>query len=118
VLGLTLAPAPVDRAFGHQVAEVVSAVRSVPGLEWFDFGALERLANALMFVPLGVLLELQFRRGWLAFATCVAISLAVEFVQAVALPARTASASDVVANAIGATVGIAVVVVLSRRRAR
>src|SRR5687768_13054263 len=78
----------------------------------------EVLLNVAAFAPLtfaGTLLRPALTwRDWTAVAFLG--SLLVEVVQAVALPERTASHSDVVANTVGALVGAAVARLLVRAR--
>ena len=67
----------------------------------------ESLLNVAIFVPVAALGVLAFRRWswleWVAVATVAAE--AVELVQRVLLPQRSASAHDVVANSVGALLG-------------
>jgi glycopeptide antibiotics resistance protein len=67
-----------------------------------------------MFVPLGFLcaLLLPARVWWLALLICPGLSIAIELTQATFLAARFATVTDVLANSIGAIVGILVAVVL------
>ena len=71
--------------------------------------AIEAGANVAMFVPLGFLLCRSFpaARRTLLWALCVAASAAVELYQWVG-PARDATVQDVVMNALGAALGVAV----------
>lgn len=70
------------------------------------------LSNILLYIPLGVLVAVRFRRGgrgWLrgvgaAILIAVGIGYGVEYVQQYA-PERFASAADFVANVVGATLG-------------
>jgi glycopeptide antibiotics resistance protein len=108
--------------------------RIVRGLEWFHtrgmlewvyWTRLEVLANVAMFVPLALLLTfvLGARRWWLALLLCVALSAGVELAQHVLLPGRVATVRDVIANGVGAAIGVVIasviegVVRLARRRA-
>ena len=80
------------------------------GWRWYEFGL-----NVLLFaVPtvLAVRLWPQVARWkWLALAFL--ISLAVEVTQGLALP-RSADVVDVIANVLGAVVGLAAVAILTR----
>ena len=71
------------------------------------FGLLEILANVVILVPVGFLGALSFPRlrwqDWAAYAFLGA--LAVELAQGLLLPAREMSATDVVANTLGALLG-------------
>lgn len=87
------------------------------GLTTFRQGWIEMPANVLLFVPLGLLLTLLFRRIWVGVAIALTASAAAELVQAV-LPSRTPSLRDVVANVLGAAIGagIAWLIIAHRRR--
>ncbi|SDS35040.1 VanZ family protein [Agrococcus carbonis] len=108
--------------------------RIVRGLEWFHtrgmlewvyWTRLEVLANVAMFVPLALLVTfvLGARRWWLALLLCVALSAGVELAQHVLLPGRVATVRDVIANGLGAAIGVLLATViegivrLARRRA-
>ncbi|MDJ1114480.1 VanZ family protein [Microbacterium dauci] len=103
-------PVPVDSGAGPLLALITEVF---PPL---THPRVEFAANILLFVPLGVLLSLIDRRATLpiAFATTVVI----ECVQAVALAARTPSLLDVLANLLGAGIGLLVVVAVDRHRHR
>lgn len=77
--------------------------------DWLSWTRLEVLANVAMFVPLALVLvfALGARRWWLALALCLAATVGVELAQH-AMPGRVASLQDVVANGLGAVVGVCV----------
>jgi len=80
---------------------------------------IESAANALFFVPLGAIAVLLLGRSrWkLAVAAGLIASAAIETLQAIALPGRTAALSDVVANTLGAALGVGLVLALGRTTA-
>lgn len=78
--------------------------------------ALEDAANAALFVPLGLVLARRLR-PLVAWAVAVAVSVACETAQ-LWIPTRHASARDVLMNAIGAAIGVAIVVLLRRTTTR
>ena len=88
------------------------------GIGWFGSGWIEFGANILMFVPLGFLLTLLFRRPWVGVALALALSAAAEVAQ-IAIPSRQPTIRDILANAAGAALGagIAWLLVLRRERA-
>jgi len=112
-------PVPVDREFSDAL-EVLVAQLQVDGLSFLSYTTVEFAANVLLFVPLGVLLAVLFGAGarWLAFGACVAVSAFIEFAQAVLLPARYATASDLLANVVGAAIGVLIVAIISAVRSR
>lgn len=105
-------PTPVDR----EAAGVLRAIaRAVPLL---SYGVVEFTANIALFVPFGVLLALALpRRRGLAVPIAVAVSLVIESGQAMFLAQRTPSLRDIVANTLGASVGLTIVLILDRRAA-
>jgi hypothetical protein len=79
-------------------------------------GRVPFLCNALLLMPVSALGSLLWPRTtwreWTSYAFVIAF--AVELLQGVLLPARTASFADVVANTLGGLGGAAVVTVLRR----
>lgn len=123
VLVITLTPSPVDRPYAGLLERVLRALhaRGVP--QAIDYRVVESSANVLFFVPVGALLALLLPRPrqWLALVAAVLLSATVELCQAMFLPLRTASLSDLLANSLGAAVGLGMVLVrqaLSRSRQR
>jgi hypothetical protein len=80
--------------------------RGLPG--WIGFGLVEFSANVLMFAPLGVLGVLARPPfGAVAVVACgAALSAAVELGQWLLIPGRTGDYRDVIANIIGAVLGV------------
>jgi hypothetical protein len=89
-----------------------SAVAGGTPLWW----ALEDLSNVALFVPLGAVLA-RWLRPWTAWVVAVAASIACETAQ-LWIPTRHASPRDVLMNAIGAGLGVALVVAHRRLAAR
>lgn len=71
-------------------------------------------ANVLLYLPLGALAMLvaSRTRWWHAVAVALTVSTIFELLQATLRPGRTADASDVLANTIGAAVGAGILVVV------
>ena len=67
-------------------------------------GTRERLANIVLFVPLGVFGTLLWRRPLLILTGCVALTFTIETWQGYI--GRTADAADVLHNTVGAAVGV------------
>jgi glycopeptide antibiotics resistance protein len=113
----TLAPAPPNR--DSILWRAVEVFERFAITRWLDFATVEFLANVAMFVPIGVFLVLLFGRGrwWLAILLGVALTIAIEAAQQL-LPTRVSDPRDLVANSIGATVGVLVALVLTIRPAR
>lgn len=104
---------------GRILGAVVAWIRDDLGVTDFRQGWIEAPANVLLFIPLGLLLTLLFRRPWIGVLLAVALSVAAELVQFV-LPGRLPSLRDVVANALGAMIGagIAWLVIMVRHRSQ
>jgi len=105
--------------YADVVIHVWSWLRDGLGMTGFGAGWVEFAANIVLFLPLGFLLTMYFRRPWIGLAVAVALSASAEAVQQL-IPGRTASVRDIVANALGAAVGSLIawlVIVVARRRA-
>lgn len=108
---LTLTPPRIEDRMPNLLDRVVEEVHQL-GWNRLGFTELEVLANVLVFVPVGALaFVLLPRRIWVvSLFTGPAISVMIEGIQRVALPHRAATVSDVVANSIGATAGVALAI--------
>jgi len=113
------APIPLKLA-----VRVLDALHRRGYLETLTMDRLEFLANIGMFIPVGVFLLLLFGTGlfWVAGISSFVLTSAIETIQR-EIPGRVSDPRDVVANTLGALIGIAVAVVLTlpatlRRRKR
>lgn len=104
-------PVPVDRGVRSVLLSIFDRLAAAGAPTWVDYAHVEFGANIVMFVPLGVLIALLLPRWewWLAPIIGLALSLAIEFGQALLLPERFASPLDVLANTAGATIGALIV---------
>jgi VanZ family protein len=107
VLLVGFLPTRVDGGVEHQVRGFVDWLRGLGAPDWVDYDLMDFLANIGFFVPVGVIaaLLLPWRVWWLAIPIGAALSGALELGQALFLPARYASLTDVLANTIGALIG-------------
>jgi len=80
------------------------------------YAVFEFAANIALFVPLGVLLAVGWRRmpAWAIVAVGCAASTIIELVQ-LAIPSRYSTLSDVIANTLGTAVGLVIVRAGDRR---
>ncbi|MEV4687248.1 VanZ family protein [Microbacterium sp. LWH3-1.2] len=104
-------PTPVDRG----ASDFLDAItRAVP---WLTYDLIETTANVALFVPFGVLLALvlPLHRG-LVVPIALATTLVIESGQALILAERTPSLRDIVANVLGAAIGLAIVHLRERRK--
>ena len=108
------------RRFGALLAAVVLAAigvatltpspgTPVTGSLWCiacgELGALDVIANIVMFLPLGFALALATERRWIPVLACVATTLIVESLQINVVIGRDASLSDLMANSLGGWIG-------------
>jgi len=103
-------PVPVDRGATGMLRTISHAV------PWLTYDLIETTANILLFVPFGVLLAiaLPLHRG-LVVPIALAATLVIESGQALFLAERTPSLRDIVANVLGAVIGLAIVQLVERR---
>lgn len=114
VLVATLSPTPLDQGYESAIARFLSVLHRNGVPLWFGYNRLEFTANIAMFVPLGFLavMLVPARVWWTALLVCPAMSVAIEVTQATALSSRFATITDVLANSLGALVGILMAVAL------
>ncbi len=115
VLIVLLAPV----SYAEIVRRITEWVLSLIGDAAFGAGWIEFTANVAMFVPLGFLLTILFRRHWVGVVVALLLSAGAEIAQAF-IPSREASLRDIVANTVGAGVGAAlawIIVTRAERRA-
>jgi glycopeptide antibiotics resistance protein len=110
-------PSPVDRPIDDSLGRVLAYLHSIGVPDVVDYRFVERTANVLLFVPLGALAAAQFsrRHWWMAVVACVALSGFIELGQALLLPGRYASWSDILTNSVGGAIGVGVTMLLRRR---
>ena len=114
VLLATMWPTPLDQDYGAAVDKFLAVLHRNGIPMWFGYNKLEFSANILMFMPLGFLIALLLpaKTWWLALIICPAMSIGIELTQSVALSARFATVTDVIANSTGALAGIFLAVLL------
>lgn len=117
---ITLGPQPLDERGVGILRSVLAVLRGSELTRWITYDLVEFTANIAMFVPVGLLflLLLGRRRWWLALAGGVALTCAIEFTQ-LFLPGRFSDVRDILANSLGALLGVivAMVIVAVLRRA-
>jgi hypothetical protein len=95
------------------------ALAPTPLTRWITFDLLEFTANVALFVPAGLLGALWLGgRWWLAVPLGLAISVAIETTQALALPGRVADVRDLVSNTAGTALGALALAAMRRIRRR
>ena len=108
-------PSPVD-AGAHGTLDAMFATLHAAGVPgWVDYALLERTANVVMFVPLGLLVTRLHRTWWSGLLVPAALSGAAELTQHLLRPERVATWTDVAANSTGAAIGMVAAVALMGR---
>ncbi|WP_448263196.1 VanZ family protein [Microbacterium aurum] len=101
-------PTPIDRPVAGLIARLIAELheRGVPA--FIGYGFIEFAANVAMFIPVGIAFSLAVPvRWWFVTLLCgPALSVVIELTQRQLFSERYASIGDVVANSIGATVGV------------
>ncbi len=103
---VTLGPVPWAAATNEAPGGVLSPATWLDPVTWTSGGPFEFVANIAMFVPIGVLLRLAFRRlrAGAAVGVAVLITVAIEVVQ---IPLdRVSDPRDLVANSLGSVLGM------------
>jgi glycopeptide antibiotics resistance protein len=115
---VTLAPIP-DQGRDSIIWRIVGVFDGFAATRWLDYWTVEFLANVAMFVPLGLFLVLLLGRGrwWLAILLGVGLTVVIELVQQ-SLPTRVSDLRDIVANSMGATIGVLLALVVTAAKAR
>ena len=124
VAWLTLTPQAYAAQHIDLIYRVLDALHRRGYLESIDDRKLEFLANIALFVPVGMFLMLLFgtRLWWLALGASFAMTSAIEFAQR-SIPGRVPDERDLIANGLGAVIGVLIALVLTapaalRRRRR
>ena len=117
ILLITLTPTPVDAGRADWVEAVLTLLHGMGVPASFGYTQLEFTANIVMFIPLGAFLALLLPRSRrpIGFIALPLLSVASELVQLFLLPERHATLADVLANSIGAWIGLAAVIVATRQ---
>jgi glycopeptide antibiotics resistance protein len=111
---ITLGPQPFDDGSGSLVWRLLAFFQRHRLTDWITYFTLEFWSNVAMFVPVGLffLLLLGRRRWWLAAILGVALTCGIEFVQRF-LPDRVSDPRDIVANSLGAAIGVVLALLIT-----
>jgi len=107
-------PSPIDAPVQGLLDRVIAELheRGVPA--FVDYGLIEAFANILLFIPVGLLFGLMVPLRWWPVALLLGPTLSglIELVQRYVLEERYSTIEDVIANSIGATIGVFTAVIL------
>ncbi len=121
VAWVTLGPQPLDAGGSRALYRLLRYFGNHELTRWITYDRVEFSANVAMFVPIGLLfvLVLGRRRWWLAMLIGVALTVTIELSQR-GIPGRVSDPRDVLANSLGAMLGVivALLVTIPRRSPR
>jgi len=107
-------PSPIDRPVQGLLERAIAELheRGVPA--FVDYTFIESMANVLLFIPVGILFGLLLPLRWWPVALLLgpALSGVIEVAQRYLLDERYSTIDDVIANSIGATIGVLLAVML------
>ncbi|WP_146069723.1 VanZ family protein [Arthrobacter sp. B0490] len=113
VLWVTLRPIPWASAGSEEALGILDPGAWLDGSAWTEGRPLEVALNVLMFVPVGVTAGL-IKRGITGMVGPLVLTVAIELAQIPLM--RISHPRDLAANAVGALVGVVVVMVLRHRQ--
>ncbi|MEO8263374.1 MAG: VanZ family protein [Pseudolysinimonas sp.] len=115
-----LLPDRVDGGVAGPIRAFIDRLQASGAPVWVNYDLVDFVANIAFFVPIGLVaaLLLPWRVWWLAIPIGAALSTALELGQALFLPQRYASATDVLANTLGAVVGALIAAAIRSVRMR
>lgn len=115
VAWMTLRAAPYGSDIASALNRLLAWLAQRESTAWITFDRVEFGANVAMFVPLGVFAVLWFgvRGWWTAPLLGLLTSGAIELVQATFLDSRVADVRDLIANTLGAVIGMLLMLLLA-----
>ncbi len=115
VAWMTLSAAPYGSDIAVALDRLLAWFAERESTAWITFDRIEFGANVAMFVPLGIFAVLWFgvRGWWTAPVLGLLASGAIELIQATFLDTRVADARDLVANTLGAVIGMLLMLLLA-----
>jgi hypothetical protein len=110
---LAVWPVPLEPDAASWIADSTGLAGVVP------IAAIDAVLHGLLYLPLGILIAAAFRPGarWLAFAVCLAVAAATEFLQVMLLGNGSDFGFSLVGAAVGAAIGVLIVAIISAIRA-
>lgn len=107
VIVITLNPS-IDISLGRRIKDIFVIFQEHGLPAWVTYRRIEFLANVALVVPLGYYLGrlLPMDPLWIGYACLPAMSVVIELTQKYVMPGRVAAFSDIVANSLGAWIGL------------
>lgn len=107
-------PSPIDKPVAAQLSKAIALMHRHGVPAFVDYGFIEFTANIALFIPVGLLFGLMIPLRWWPVALVLGplLSAGIEFAQGMLLSERYSSMYDVIANSIGATIGVMAAVLL------
>jgi len=114
VAWVTLGPQPLDAGGSRALFRLLRFFGNHDATQWITYDRVQFLANVAMFVPIGLLflLVLGRRLWWLAIAGGVLATVIIELSQR-GIPGRVSDPNDVLANSVGAVIGVLAALVIT-----
>jgi len=107
-------PSPIDAPIQGLLERAIQEMheRGVPA--FVDYAFIEFMSNVVLFVPVGIIFGLLLPIRFWAIALMLGplLSLGIEMAQKLLLADRYSSIYDIIANSVGATLGVMVATVL------
>lgn len=116
---VTLGPQPLGEGGLTLLMRLIRRLRQFEGLEWVTLANVEFAANVVMFIPVGLMFVLLFRRRlwWLAIIFSIMLTGAIETLQ-LFLDDRVSDPRDLLANSLGGAVGVFGALIVTWPKAR
>lgn len=116
---VTLGPQPINASNSNWLWAALNFFSAHRSTQWLTYSRVEFIANIGMFVPVGVFLLLLFgRRLWfIAVLGGAALTCVIEGAQ-LFIPGRVSDVRDLIANTLGAVIGVFVALVITASKAR
>lgn len=115
---IALWPTPVDKPLAGLIFDAVQRGHQLGAPGWVGYDLIEFLANVALFAPFGFFVSaLLDTHPAVSALVGFTTSASIEVLQLVVRPERFATISDVVANTLGAVIGVAFAHVVTVRPA-
>ncbi|MFN8049532.1 MAG: VanZ family protein [Ancrocorticia sp.] len=115
---ITLSPF-IDVNLGRRLKDLFQLLHENGFPTWITYRRVEFTANIALLIPLGYLLGSLLPRPqlWIAYVALPVASTIIELIQWFAMPGRVGSVNDIVANSLGAWIGLTITVVIHGKNA-